>query len=409
MRINFYNIPTSGHVNPTLPVAAELVQRGHKVVYYLTPGYRDRVEATGATFRAYDGIADDYFDAVSRRFNPARLAMQLVETAHHLLQPLVRKAEHERPDVVVYDSMCPWGRLVATKAGVPSVASMSLLELPPVYLWKSGQLPTAVRLLMSTFPWLLRYRRVARHLAHTHNVSPPAFPTILNWFGDYQVCYTSPQMLPNADRYGNEATFVGPPIGPRPDAPPFPFDRLDLHRRLIYISLGTVFNDNADFFQLCLRVFGGGEHQVVMSTGQHRSPAVLDSLPPNVIARPYVPQLEILQRASLFITHAGANSVHEGLYYGVPLLLAPQQLEQAMVAARVAELGAGLVLPRSVTAGRLQGLTKRVLDDPSFRKRADTLGATLRDAGGVNGAADAILAAASLASGDGLPERRGML
>ena len=41
---------------------AELVRRGTEVIYYLTEGQRARIEATGATFKPYDTIHDDYFD-----------------------------------------------------------------------------------------------------------------------------------------------------------------------------------------------------------------------------------------------------------------------------------------------------------------------------------------------------------
>jgi MGT family glycosyltransferase len=395
IKVVLFNIPTSGHVNPTLPVAMELVRRGHEVVYYLTPGYRQRVEATGATFRAYEGVADDYFDEVSRRFNPAQLAAQLLGTARDLLPSLAATLRAEQPHAVVYDSMCPWGRLAAHDAGVTTVASMSLLDLPPTYILKSGQLAEAARLFARIFPWLLRLRRVARAIQESSGLTLPRFPAILNWPADHNIWYTSRQMVPGADRYGSNYTFVGPPVGPRPDAPEFPFEQLDGQRPLIYISLGTVFNENPEFFQRCLDAFGDGEHQVVMSTGRHVAPGSLGPLPRYVIVRPYVPQLELLQRASLFISHAGANSVHEGLYHGVPLLLAPQQMEQAMVAARVVELGAGLVLSAGATARQIRRQATRILHDSSFVRHAAELGDGLRTAGGAACAADALIGVAA--------------
>jgi UDP:flavonoid glycosyltransferase YjiC (YdhE family) len=33
-----------------------------------------------------------------------------------------------------------------------------------------------------------------------------------------------------------------------------------------------------------------------------------------------VPQLEILERCSLFITHCGMNSINESVYYGCPMV-----------------------------------------------------------------------------------------
>ncbi|MDG0791547.1 hypothetical protein OMP38_12195 [Cohnella ginsengisoli] len=67
-------------------------------------------------------------------------------------------------------------------------------------------------------------------------------------------------------------------------------------------------------------------------------------MPAHFIVRPYVPQLEMLRRADVFITHAGMNSVHEGLWHGVPLLMVSMGPDQPAVAARIKALGAGLRL-----------------------------------------------------------------
>ena len=47
-RILFGANPASGHVRPGLPVARELVARGHEVVWYASPRFRSSVERTGA-------------------------------------------------------------------------------------------------------------------------------------------------------------------------------------------------------------------------------------------------------------------------------------------------------------------------------------------------------------------------
>ncbi|WP_307102242.1 nucleotide disphospho-sugar-binding domain-containing protein [Arthrobacter globiformis] len=80
---------------------------------------------------------------------------------------------------------------------------------------------------------------------------------------------------------------------------------------------------------------------MVVSTGQ-TDPALLGPLPANVLASRFVPQLEVLARAALFVTHGGMNSVNEAMYAGVPMLVIPQGAEQPLVAGRVAESGAGL-------------------------------------------------------------------
>lgn len=212
---------------------------------------------------------------------------------------------------------------------------------------------------------------------------------MINWPGDLNINYTSAQIHPEAGKLGPRYLFVGPPLPDGVSGVDFPFDTLDSKLPLIYISLGTVFNDNPSFFRRCIEAFGESDYQVVMSLENRLSPKTLGDIPANFIVRDYVPQIEILKRADLFITHGGVNSVHQALYYGVPLLFLPQQVEQAMVAARIAELGAGH-LARKASAFTLRLKAALLLEDTSYRVQANALSAGMRSAGGVKKAADAI-------------------
>src|SRR5690348_3556505 len=99
-KILVFNVPTQGHINPTLPVVAELVRRGAKVIYYLTESQRQRIEATGATFRAYETIPDDYFDSRGLNgSNPPLSAHTLMESTQAILPSLLDIVQHEKPDV----------------------------------------------------------------------------------------------------------------------------------------------------------------------------------------------------------------------------------------------------------------------------------------------------------------------
>jgi MGT family glycosyltransferase len=108
--------------------------------------------------------------------------------------------------------------------------------------------------------------------------------------------------------------------------------------------------------------------------------------------RNYVPQLEILQQADIFITHGGMNSSSEGLYFGVPLLVIPVMGDQPIVAKRIEELGAGLQLNRhELDAVALKSATEQILSNPAFKKKSLEVGKSLKEAGGYKKAVDAIL------------------
>src|SRR5690242_6173293 len=102
-KILFFNVPTQGHINPSLPVVRELVRRGVEVIYYLTEGQRQRIEATGATFRAYDSLHDDYFEVHQLNgSNPPRSAQVLVETTQAMLPGVLDIVKREKPDVIMF-------------------------------------------------------------------------------------------------------------------------------------------------------------------------------------------------------------------------------------------------------------------------------------------------------------------
>jgi MGT family glycosyltransferase len=128
-----------------------------------------------------------------------------------------------------------------------------------------------------------------------------------------------------------------------------------------------------------------------MTTGNRIRPESFGTLPENIVIRGWVPQTTVLQRASLFITHAGMNSVHDGLYYGVPLLLVPQQAEQMFTARRVVQLGAGLMLRKGeVNPQTVRETAARLLSDTQFRLEAIRIGETFRASGGMTLAVDEI-------------------
>src|SRR5437763_14352432 len=165
---------------------------------------------------------------------------------------------------------------------------------------------------------------------------------------------------PAAETFDARYLFVGPSILPRYEAPNFPFDQLSSDRPLLYISLGSIFTNQPEFYKQCFAAFADLPWQVVLSIGKHLGPTTLGPVPENFLLSPYVPQLDILRRTRLFVTHAGTNSVMESMYFGVPMVLIPQQPEQQMHAHRVVAPCLGIILDkRSATASTLRAAVER--------------------------------------------------
>lgn len=206
------------------------------------------------------------------------------------------------------------------------------------------------------------------------------------------IIFIPKEFQPAAETFDDRYLLVGPSILPRHEAPDFPFDQLGSDRPLLYISLGSIFTNQPEFYKQCFAAFADQPWQVVLSIGKHIDLTTLGPVPENFLLSPYVPQLDILPRTRLFVTHAGTNSVMESMYFGVPMVLIPQQPEQQMHAQRVVDLGLGVMLDKgSVTTSTLREAVERVAHDEAYRERAQRMQQSVRAAGGYQRAVDTIM------------------
>lgn len=390
----FFNVPAHGHVNPSLPLVAELVKRGHQITYFDSEAYRAKIEAVGAVFQPYAKVRDDYFETKGLHGGlPQKVAYELMTTTEEILPELLDTAGRLQPDYILFDGMCPWGCMVARILNIPTVASLSLLPLnspPPSAMFNWQVMSVMLPALMSHIDKGIQANRLSQGLGKKYHVPALGMMQIMNSPADLEISYTSSYFQPYADTVSKAVRFVGRTIDETTTSSSFSFERVK-GRPLIYVSLGTLNNDDVSFFRSCIQAFTGSDYYVMLSTGNRIQPDTFGDLPENVAVYGWVPQVEILKRAALFITHAGLNSVHDGLYFGVPLLLIPQQIEQFMTAIRVVELGAGLMLKaKQANAESIQMNATRLLSQPRFRDEAKHIGETFRSAGGVARAVDEI-------------------
>ena len=124
-RIAWFCIPAWGHTNPTVEVVRVLTARGHQVRYYTFAPFREKLEAAGAEVRLCDRFMPppppDLDRRVGRDF--ASMVGMLTDTALDMEAPVCQELEAWRPDLLVVDSVCLWGKLFAWKLQLPWVCS----------------------------------------------------------------------------------------------------------------------------------------------------------------------------------------------------------------------------------------------------------------------------------------------
>ena len=392
-KVLFFNLPVHGHMNPTLPLVAELVQRGEQVIYYASEAFRPAIEQAGATFRGIDAFFNERTPVDE---NLVRFGYTLLRATQEIIPAILSEVRADQPDYILYDSLCVWGKCIAQILQVPAVASVTSIVRPRSSLHPKvlASLPAAMPYLMQMFlegrKELTQFRAVAKQLHETYHIPRPQLAEVYTSLAELNIVYTTTQLQIYGHAFDDTFKFVGPSIGLHAQAPSFPFDELG-NEPVIYISLGTIFNDKGDFYRLCLEAFADLNYRVVMSVGNKTEMNHLETIPSNFIVKPFVPQLQLLQRAALFITHSGMNSVSESLWAGVPLLMIPQAADQFFIAQHVQRLGAGKMLRNTqLNAQRLRNAAEEILAEPAFQQMSANLGASLRQAGGPTLAVDEI-------------------
>jgi MGT family glycosyltransferase len=397
-KIIFLMPPAYGHLNPGLPVLKELSERGEQVICYNTEEFRSAVERTGAGFRPYPSseLTSTKIAEVLRHGNLASATGLILQGTEQLLPFVLDELGHEKPNLVVFDSIAVWGRMAATRLRLPAAASISHLVMDEAHMTWRDKLHM-LRQSLPKVPGILRTRRrLIRRYGNAYPMARPLFPMR----SDLNIVFTIRDLQPDTPILNEGFRFVGPSIDPQTRSEDFPLDALG-SGRVVYISLGTVHSAGPEFIKACFEAFAASAARFVFSVGRQFPLDELSPVPANFIVRPSVPQLEVLQRAGAFITHGGINSVHEGLYYGVPLILIPHQFEQLLNARQVAAHGAGLILEarmhaKPLTAASLRQSLEAVLAGPGYRQSAEVLGHAMRASGGYREAADHLQGYASV-------------
>lgn len=384
----FFSVPLFGHVNISLPIISELVRRGERVFYYSIDQFRAQIEQTGAIFCSY-GNLDGYFREYN---NPITFACDIAKLTPAFVYACLPSVHNQQPAYIMHDTMAYWGSVIAQVLEVPTVASQATFITCVEAIIKSPLLFNKLLDFISRAGKdIEETNKMFAQVTDTFQLPPITFLDSIFLFGDRTFVYSSRQFQPEEQLLGQHVHFIGPSIESRNETTDFPYEQLT-DKPLIYIALGTIFNNNPDFFKACLQAFAGVPYQVVMSIGNKVDLAKLGAIPNNFIVRNHVPQIQILSRSALFITHGGLNSVIEAMYTGVPMfVIPPEGGDQPFIAHRVQELGAGQVIdPQRVSVQLLCKTATLILSQPSFAEASAIIGRSFQNAGGSTYAVDEI-------------------
>ena len=382
-RIVFFSIPAYGHTNPTMEVVRQLVQDGNEVIYYSFNEFKERIEAAGAKCIC----CDEYLRPELKPGDEKRIGKDfsflmemVVETTLALDEKVCRELKEFNPHCIISDSVCFWGKLFAQKLNIPYICSTTTFAFND----KTARLMK--RSFKEIIPVILGMGRINKklELLRQRGYDVKNFISLISNNNDTDtIVYTSKEFQPMAETFSDKFHFIGPSLSS------IEVEKEDRKLKRIYISMGTVNNNEINFYKNCIKAFDNIDIEVIMSVGKETDLNSLGYIPENFKVYNTVNQIQVLQNTDVFITHCGMNSVNESLYYGVPMVLFPQHSEQRLVAERAAELGTGVIL-KSHSPKVIRKTVFQILENHMYKKNAQKLACSFKEAGGAKAAVEAI-------------------
>jgi UDP:flavonoid glycosyltransferase YjiC (YdhE family) len=356
-----------GHVLPMVPLARAVQARDHDVVWAAAADTVSWVEDAGIPTVTAGMAQADRMPEFWRRnpevhaLPPERIPDVMFPkmfggvAAPVMLADLVPVVRDWKPDLVVHDAAELAGPIVAALVGAPSVVkSFGVLtprervvaageEVAP--LWRSlGLDPRPYggcyeHLYLDVYPPGLQPANAA-HVERRQPLRPVAY-----------------------DTEEDSAAGVELPAG--------------ADRALVYLTMGTVFNDAATLRQ-AVDAVAALDVRLLVTVGPNGDTATLGDQPPHVLVERYVPQSLVLDRCDVVISHAGSGTALAALSLGIPQLCLPQGADQFGNAAAIAGAGAGLALsPVEATGAAIAEAASRLLVERSFPDSATRVSETI--------------------------------
>jgi zeaxanthin glucosyltransferase len=417
-------------MHATFKLAKDLVGSGHDVYYLGIPDCEPYVTLNGLRFvpmfaqcfpKGYMAFAWKRSSLAGvRKLVDLRKSTPLVESVFAFLMD---KGRHEFKNVVkdLQPSICIVGSayfestvwaLLAHNANVRCVYLNSTFVrsedriIPPVstriipdgtyptrmktnLAWKSHLLrkrgTDGMRALLGLGPnWPRTFRLLAAKCNYPANslnfrdlISPRLpLPELVLWPREFD--------FPEGDR--ENRYYIGPSIDLERQEMPFPWEMLDSKKRLVYCALGGLpFLKQTEYKAFFQRVIDASsvrkDWQWVLALGENLKCEEFGSMPENVILVQRAPQLAILKQAHLMITHGGANSVKEGIFFAVPMIVFPMGFDHPGIAARLAAQGVGVVgTGHKASVHEIRSLVEKVDRNPGFHAQARRLSQTFQQA-----------------------------
>ena len=356
-----------GHIHPMVPLARALVAAGHTVRWALPE-------------QAAHVVADHDIDVIPiagrASITPQEAARQFPELAAlpaqarpdalfgklfgamatpPMLAALEPVALDWQPHLVIADAADFAGHIVGARLGIPSVTKGFGALLPEVRV--AGVADEVAPM------WIARDLEPRPYGGAYDHLYIDIYPPELQVEAGAHVPRRQPMRPTGVDGPSAGAALPLPAV--REDAP------------LVYVTMGTVFND-PEPLRRAVEAVGALDVRVLVTVGPSGDPSLLGDQPPHVLVERYVPQTAVLPHCDVVVSHGGSGTVLGALGLGLPQVCLPQGADQFLNGAAVATSGAGLsITPEDASVDSIRTAVAAALLERSYREAAHRVAASI--------------------------------
>jgi zeaxanthin glucosyltransferase len=396
----------TGHLNPLIALACQLVDRGHRVTFFQKPEVEAQIRHHGLEFVP---IGPCRSSSAENGSSSGRTSLSGIAALRYGIRRIVGDMEMfllEGPgalaragvDTLIVDEIALSGPTLAELLRLPYfVVSTSVphsfgwgapRRISPRYSCfgrvQNALLHVSILRMRGPIRRRLDLHRRQKGLGPTRGIEK-VFPALAH-LTQLPECLDFPRPDPPRNFYYT-GPFVDEAARRRVD---FPWERLD-GRAVVYASLGTTRKSEPAIFQMIAEACEELDLQLIISLGGRRDPEMFANLRGNPVVVRDAPQLELIKRAEIVITHGGLNTALETLMEGKPMVVIPKFFDQPAVAARLEWLGVAEVLPvDGLSVEQIRVALGKVFHDPNYRNSARRMQVKILSARGLERAADVI-------------------
>lgn len=351
--IVFVMLPEEGHLGPTFKLAKSLKSRGHRVCYMVNYDYEDYVRA-----QDYECVVfskDFWKPPSSTKLTLPGPVEEMNEIIWANRGEICKLLERIDLDLLVVDAYMPAMALIARENGFSMV-----------FLNVAFDNDTPTTLLNTLEPIMDETGLTFKSLLKV--------PQLITYPREFEF----PHVLSDGRAY----YYIEASLDLEKNELPFDWSRIHPEKPLIYCTLGSqchLFKGSRQFFQTIIDAISSKpDWQMILSVGKHLS-TEFENVASNVFVVDWAPQLAVLKRASLMITHGGIGTLKDCIFFGVPMIVFPMMRDQPMSGARVVyhKLGVRGNI-HHVTVEQVHSLIEKIEQDKGYRERVEQMSQTFR-------------------------------